>query len=283
MPSYVTHARAPRVRAAAISLFAVIATFGALAVHAAAPTISGTPPTFLGVNDYYWFQPAASDPDTALSALRYSIVSKPGWASFSTTSGKLYGRPTRAGTWSSIVIKVTDGSATRSLAQFAITASTSAGTTNRAPQISGTPPTSATLNVYYKFVASASDPDGNPLTFSIQNKPAWLTFNIRLGQLSGTARSTSDIGTYPNIVIRVSDGRRTASLPAFSITVKASGSGTTNKPPTISGTPPGTVKAGSLYSFTPSADDADDDSLTFSVANKPSWASFSTTTGRLWG
>ncbi|MGH8187575.1 MAG: hypothetical protein ACREUC_13530, partial [Steroidobacteraceae bacterium] len=111
MSLYVTHARAPRVRAAAISLFAFIATFGALAAHAAAPAISGTPPTFLGINDYYWFQPTVSDPDTALSALRFSIVNKPSWASFSTTSGKLYGRPTSAGTWSSIVIKVTDGSA----------------------------------------------------------------------------------------------------------------------------------------------------------------------------
>lgn len=282
MLSYVTHARAPRVRAAVISMFAVIATCGALAAHAAAPTISGTPPTFLGVNDYYWFQPAVSDPDTAKSALRFSIANKPSWASFSTTSGKLYGRPTSAGTWSSIVIKVTDGSATRSLPQFTIRASTNAGATNRAPQISGTPPTSATLNVWYNFVATASDPDGNPLTFSIQNKPNWLTFNIRTGRLSGTPQ-TGNGGTYSNIVIRVSDGRRTASLPAFSITVKSSGGGTTNKPPTISGTPPGTVKAGSLYSFTPSADDADDDSLTFSVANKPSWASFSATTGRLWG
>lgn len=283
MSFYPTLARVYRPRAAAVALFAVVAAFGAFAAHAAAPTISGSPPTFLGVNDYYYFGPTVSDPDTARSALRFSIVNKPGWASFSTTSGKLYGRPARAGKWSSIVIKVSDGSASRSLPQFAITVSTNAGATNRAPRISGTPPTTAKLNVWYKFVAVASDPDGNPLKFSIQNKPSWLTFNPWTGQLSGTARSTSLIGKYSNIVIRVSDGRKTVSLPAFSITVQASSSGTTNTPPTISGTPPTTVKAGTLYSFTPSARDANGDPLTFSITNKPSWAGFNSTTGRLSG
>jgi Putative Ig domain len=281
MSLYVTHVRVHRLRAAIISLFVVTATFGGFAAHAAAPTISGTPPTFLCVNDYYWFQPAVSDPDTASSALRFSIVNKPSWATFS-TSGKLYGRPTRAGTWSGIVIRVTDGSTTRSLAPFAIRASTSAGASNRAPRISGTPSPTARLNSYYKFVAIASDPDGNPLTFSIQNKPSWLTFNIRLGTLSGTARSTSLVRTYSNIVIRVSDGRKTVSLPPFSITVQGSGGGT-NTPPTISGTPPTTVKTGSLYSFTPTASDANGDPLTFSITNKPSWAAFNTSTGRLSG
>jgi hypothetical protein len=282
MSLYFTHARVRRLRAAIVSLFAVIATFGALAAHAAAPTISGTPPTLVGVNDDYWFRPSVSDSDTATSSLRFSISNKPGWASFSTTTGTLQGSPTRASTWSSIVIRVTDGSSTRSLPAFSIRATTTAGDANRAPTISGTPPTSVTAGEWYSFYAVGSDPDGNPLTFSIQNKPSWLTFNTKTGRLSGKSES-QHVGTYSNIVIRVSDGNRTASLPAFAITVKASGGGGTNTPPTISGTPPSTASAGTLYSFTPSADDANDDPLTFSVTNKPAWASFSSTTGRLWG
>lgn len=57
----------------------------------------------------------------------------------------------------------------------------------------------------------------------------------------------------------------------------------TNKAPTISGTSPGTVTAGSAYSFVPTASDADGDTLAFSVQNKPAWATFSTTTGKLSG
>lgn len=51
----------------------------------------------------------------------------------------------------------------------------------------------------------------------------------------------------------------------------------------ISGTPGGTVAAGSLYSFTPSASDSDGGALTFSVTNAPAWATFNTKTGQLSG
>jgi alpha-tubulin suppressor-like RCC1 family protein len=54
-------------------------------------------------------------------------------------------------------------------------------------------------------------------------------------------------------------------------------------PPTLSGTPTATVDEDSAYSFTPTSNDADGDTLTFSITNKPSWASFSTITGALTG
>jgi hypothetical protein len=57
----------------------------------------------------------------------------------------------------------------------------------------------------------------------------------------------------------------------------------TNRAPTISGTAPTAVNAASLYSFVPSAADADGDTLAFSIQNKPAWAAFNTTTGRLSG
>lgn len=56
-----------------------------------------------------------------------------------------------------------------------------------------------------------------------------------------------------------------------------------NRVPTISGTPPSSVAAGQAYSFTPTAADADGDALTFSIQNKPSWASLNTSTGALTG
>ena len=58
------------------------------------------------------------------------------------------------------------------------------------------------------------------MAFQIENKPVWATFNTVTGRLSGTP-TTDDEGTHPDIVIRVSDGTATASLPAFSITVTA--------------------------------------------------------------
>jgi hypothetical protein len=60
-------------------------------------------------------------------------------------------------------------------------------------------------------------------------------------------------------------------------------SGSTNRAPTISGTPTAAVNASMPYTFTPTAADADGDTLAFSIQNKPAWATFSTTTGKLSG
>ena len=150
---------------------------------------------------------------------------------------------------------------------------------NATPQISGTPPGSVNAGEMYSFTPSASDADGDPLTFSISNQPPWASFDSSTGRLSGMP-TIGDAGTDGNIVISVSDGTSSASLAAFSITVNAAA---TNSPPRISGTPPNSVNAGATYSFTPGASDPDNDALTFSISNQPSWASFDSSTGRLSG
>ena len=54
--------------------------------------------------------------------------------------------------------------------------------------------------------------------------------------------------------------------------------------PLITGTPPSTAVVGQPFSFQPSVTAAAaGDKLTFSVANKPLWASFDPTSGHLWG
>jgi hypothetical protein len=241
----------------------------------APPTIEGTPAGSVMVDQSYSFRPSASDPDN--DSLRFSIANRPSWATFSSTTGALTGTPrTRhIGTYSNIVITVTDGTETASLGPFTIQV---LGPNNRAPTISGTPATSVQATRGYSFTPSASDPDGDNLTFSIVNKPSWASFSTTTGRLSGTPAAT-DVGNYANIVISVSDGRASASLPAFSINVQAA----PNNAPTISGTPPTSVTAGSSYSFTPTASDKDNDSLGFSIVNAPKWAQFDTATGRLSG
>jgi Putative Ig domain len=242
------------------------------------PVISGTPPTAVAVGKSYYFKPTASDADG--DTLRFSIQNKPTWATFEGTSGVLRGAPKsqHIGKYPNIRITVGDGENAASLPLFTITVSTSSSSTaNRAPTISGTPSTSATVGQVYSFQPSASDPDGNTLAFSIQNKPSWATFSTTTGRLSGTPGAT---GTFGNIVIRVTDGSLSASLPAFTISVTSASS---NSAPTISGTPAASVTAGQAYSFQPSATDANGDVLTFSIQNRPSWATFSPTTGRLSG
>jgi Putative Ig domain len=242
----------------------------------APPTISGTPPANVVDGQTYLFAPSASDPNG--NALTFLIVNRPSWASFSTSTGQLSGVPTAAsvGSYANITISVSNGTLTASLPAFTIMVSTPL--VNGPPTIDGTPTTSVNAGSGYSFTPSASDPAGNPLTFSIQNLPGWAAFNAGNGRLSGTPAS-ADIGSYPNIVISVSDGTLTASLPAFTLTVTATGTG----PPTISGTPATSVNVGSAYSFTPSASDPAGNPLTFSIQNLPGWAAFNAASGRVSG
>ena len=261
------------------SLFAVatVASFAnvALAQTNQPPTISGSPTTALFTKTTYNFMPSAQDPEG--HALKFTIMNKPSWAAFGYNSGRLMGYPKSPGTWNNIQIRVTDGVNVVMLPAFNIVA-TVKGTTpaNRAPTISGSPSRTASIGSAYSFQPTGADADGNALGYTITNRPSWATFSTSTGRLSGTPTAS---GTFANIVIGVSDGRATASLPAFSIAV----SGTANRAPVISGTPATSVSAGSAYSFRPTASDADGNTLSYTIANRPSWATFNTSSGQLSG
>ena len=160
----------------------------------------------------------------------------------------------------------------------AATTVTPANQDNTAPTISGTPQTSVKTGNVYSFQPTAADADaGTTLTFSIANRPAWASFSNSTGRLSGTPGNTN-VGTTSGIEIRVSDGTTSTALPAFSLTVTS-----VNSAPVVSNSPATSVKQGSAYSYTPAATDPDGNTLTFSITNRPSWASFSSSTGRLSG
>ena len=243
-------------------------------VNNPAPTISGTPATSVQANSAYSFTPDASDANG--DKLTFSIAKKPAWAAFSTTTGALTGTPpsAKAGLYSGIIITVSDGKTKVSLPVFSIQVN------NPAPTISGTPATSVQATSPYSFTPSASDTNGDKLTFSIAKKPAWATFSTTTGALTGTPLA-KHVGVTKGISIAVTDGKIKVSLPAFDLQVSAVA---LNKAPVISGRSATTVNVGSAYSFIPTASDADtSDILTFSITNKPTWATVDTATGQLSG
>jgi hypothetical protein len=184
------------------------------------PTISGVPATTVAVGDMYSFTPNATDADN--DKLTFSIQNKPGWAVFDSASGRLSGQPSLGdeGAYNNIRISVSDGKDSASTAGFNITVEDdSTPSNNSAPVISGNPPVLVTVGNSYSFTPGASDADGDMLTFSIQNQPAWASFDTGTGQLSGQP-STGDVGIYSNILISVSDGHETDSLNTFAITVE---------------------------------------------------------------
>jgi putative Ig domain-containing protein len=91
---------------------------------------------------------------------------------------------------------------------------------NNAPTIAGTASASVTAGQSYSFTPSAADADKDAVTFTIANKPAWATFSVTTGALTGTP-AAKDVGSYAGIEIAATDGKDVTALPAFAITVSA--------------------------------------------------------------
>ncbi len=141
---------------------------------------------------------------------------------------------------------------------------------------------------------SFADPDRDPITFTVisvahgrfelVSNPgvAITTFtqqDVTLGRIAFAHDGSENAPTY---TLRASDGTNTAPDSEGEVTFF----GVDDHDPVISGTPATTVMELSAYSFTPTASDDDvgnGGQLTFSITNKPSWASFDTANGRLSG
>ncbi len=108
------------------------------------------------------------------------------------------------------------------------TSSTTTSTGTMAPDtisISGTPATTVAAGQAYAFQPSAKDSDGNTLTYSVANLPAWASFDATTGTLTGTP-DASQIGTYANISVSASDGVTSNAMTPFTVTVTADASTT---------------------------------------------------------
>ena len=88
-----------------------------------APAISGNPAAGAVVGQAYSFVPSAADSDG--DSLSFSITGQPTWANFNSSTGELSGTPTAGdeGAYPNIVITVSDGSTSASLAGFSVTVS----------------------------------------------------------------------------------------------------------------------------------------------------------------
>jgi Putative Ig domain len=234
--------------------------------------ISGNPATQAVEGSHYSFLPTTNSPSGA--RLTFFIQNRPAWASFNVTTGELSGVATHTGTFSGIVISVSDGMQSSALAAFSISVSAQGNGGGGPPTISGHPATAVLAGSLYSFTPAASDPGGHPLTFAIHNQPSWASFSSATGTLSGTP-TAAEAGSYGNIVISVSNGTQTATLAPFAIKVTA--------PLKISGNPPTQVTAGKGYSFQPATNAPKGSVLTFSIRNRPVWASFIAGRGMLSG
>lgn len=89
---------------------------------------------------------------------------------------------------------------------------------NSIPQILNSPPGFVKVNELYDYTPVVIDANGDPLTFSITDKPAWASFSTVNGRLWGRP-SSADEGTYGPITIKVSDNAGASDSVSFNIKV----------------------------------------------------------------
>jgi autotransporter-associated beta strand protein len=196
----------------------------------------------------------------------YTVTSTPGNLTATGTSSPIQITGLTNGTSYTFTVR-----ATNSAGQGAASASSNAVTpvapvTNTAPVISGSPDTTVARGSSYSFTPSAFDADGQALTFSISTLPGWASFSSSTGALTGTPAAT-DVGTTSGIVISVSDGTATASLPAFSITVEGS-----NVAP-VAADGAATTAEDTPVSLSLTAQDADQNQLSYEIVSAPAHGS----------
>lgn len=90
---------------------------------------------------------------------------------------------------------------------------------NTAPTIAGSMPAVIDAGKAFVFTPTAVDVDNDKLVFKISSKPGWATFDTRTGRISGTP-TQADVGVHEDIVISVTDGKATVSLPKTDVTVE---------------------------------------------------------------
>ena len=152
----------------------------------------------------------------------------------------------------------------------AYTATVSATTTNSDPVLEAILSRSVKFNTTLSFNISASDAEGDDLSFSTSSLPSFGSFvdnNDGTGTFTFANPVTADQGEYP-ITVTVSDGQGGEDSNSFTISVND------NTNPTVAPIADQQVDAGQSLSFSVSATDPETQgTLVLSTQNLPSFAS----------
>ena len=238
------------------------------------PVFTSTPITNATEDTEYTYTITVTDPDPTNDTITLTATTIPLWLNLNSNTRILSGTPlvTDVGTHS-IVISAADGNNGVSNHSFSITVADF----NDSPVFTSTPITTATEDISYSYIVTASDEEGDIITLSGTTIPSWLNFQASSGTLNGTP-SNNDVGDH-NVVITASSPGSTSVTQSFSIKVI-----NVNDAPTITSTSIISINEDSLYSYTLTASDVDaGDVLTLSATTIPSWLTFNASTGVLSG
>jgi hypothetical protein len=177
-------------------------------------SLSGNPLASVDEMQPYVFQVIVKN--SSSTNLTYSISNMPPWAKFNADSGLLSGTPSfdHSGRYENIIISVSDAGTSASLSAFSI----DVVNVNRLPSI----PVLTNYEVLERqsiaIAIEATDADLDSVSITLENQPAWLSFDELTSQLIGITELT-DSGTY-QFNINLDDGNNELVTYQASLIVK---------------------------------------------------------------
>ena len=146
---------------------------------------------------------------------------------------------------------------------------------NQAPVITSTPGLTATVGQAYGYLVTATDGDGDALTYALTAAPPGMTIGAATGLVTWTP-AAGQAGAQA-VTVAVSDGRGGTATQSFTITV-----GTVpveNRAPQITSAPVTAATATEPYAYRVVATDADSDPLGFALTAAPAGMTIGSATG----
>ena len=178
------------------------------------PRISSTPGLQASVGATYRYDVDATDPDN--DTLRYRLDGAPLTMNINAETGVITWTPGTPHVGNqSVAVVADDGRGGRARQVWTITVTAAAA--NQPPSITSTPYHHAKVGREYRYALVATDPNGDPLTYSLTTAPSGMTIAAN-GAIAWTPSTTT--GAFP-VRVRVADAQEWVEQ-AWTITVIAS-------------------------------------------------------------
>ena len=228
------------------------------------PVITSSPPTAAEAAVPYEYDVTGVDGDN--DPLQYNLTRSPIYMTIDHGTGNIYWMPSTRGIYD-VTVTADDGK-DQAEQSFKLTVP------NKNPIITSEPPLNATVGVPYHYNLTAADGNNDSLEFSLFKSPT----GMRIGSMSGAISWTPvNIGDQ-EVSVKVSDG---FGKTYQNFTIKVAEGVQPNRAPQFGSSPVLTAMVDVPYTYNASAEDLDQDVLTFALESGPSGISVDSTTGKV--
>lgn len=171
----------------------------------ARPLLDAIPDAANGEGDTVSVRPTGIDPDIPADTLTWSAAGLPPGLSMNPLTGEISGTVASGATAGSpypVTVTLEDALGASDTASFTWTVAV----TNSAPVLAAISPESADEMTLVRATARATDPDGDPLRYSLRKAPAGARIDAASGRITWTPSEAQGPGRYSFGVVATDDG-----------------------------------------------------------------------------